>query len=248
MAAALSRRGLVIAAKAEQNSVLRALMGSDEYLIAPQGFSDTIECEYIICVGREACSIFNLPTDKFAFEFKISNRRIIVCPSTSLVQKRFILYPLALRAFEKARGQEILKSFPEFVPTPSIQYIEWWIANLGDSPIACDIETIPKFKAITTIGFAGEHGIMSVPLIRDYWKSSFEEFQAIRLCEKILNTPNTKIFQNCVYDLMWLRKIYGFRVSGKVFDIMAHHCSAYPQLPHDLETLGALYMNYPAWK
>jgi hypothetical protein len=248
MAAALSGRGLVIAAKAEQNSVLRALLGSEEYLIAPQVFSNSIECKYIVCVGREACKIFNLPPDKFAFEFNIDGKRVVVCPSTTLVQKRFILYPLALRAFEKARGSDILKSFPEFVPTPSLKYIEWWISNLGDNPIACDIETIPKFRAITMIGFAGDHGIMSVPLIRDYWSNTFEEFKAIRLCEKILNTPNTKIFQNCVYDLMWLRKIYGFRVRGKVFDIMAHHCASYPQLPHDLETIGALYMNYPAWK
>jgi hypothetical protein len=80
-----------------------------------------------------------------------------------------------------------------------------------------------------------------------YWSTAEEEVQAWEFVIWALATPIPKVFQNGLYDIQWLAKVARiFR--GLDDDTLLLHHSLQPEMKKDLGTLGANYLNRPAWK
>ena len=114
---------------------------------------------------------------------------------------------------------------------------------------AVDIETYRG--QITMVGFARSPSDALVVMLRNegqnYWPTSDLEFQAWKLIQFGLGTPQAKIFQNGVYDLSYFLRM-GLGVKNAAHDTMLWHHSEYPELPKSLGFLGSLYANEVSWK
>lgn len=121
--------------------------------------------------------------------------------------------------------------------------------------ISVDIETKPKFRQITAVGFSSDSRYaISIPFTRDegpdrnYWADPADEVEAWRLVREICGMPNPKLLQNGPYDIIWLWKIMGIAVKNYQEDTRLMHHALYPELPKSLEFMGSLYAKEFAWK
>lgn len=169
-------------------------------------------------------------------------------------------FPLAASDFAKAKGLadgSILPAQFALVPRPGFEQAIEFCAELGraESPIVFDIETSPKFRAITCIGLGGRGRFMCIPLADEtskgfsYWGSIEQECEVLRAIKRCLETPNVpKIAHHSSYDLTWLWSILGIRVAGPVFDTRIMHHALLAELPHSLASIGHTYFVLPPWK
>lgn len=165
---------------------------------------------------------------------------------------------------------DFLKAAAEAELGPAVNYANrfiWIEPSLGDlrhfkkefldksSLISVDIETSPKFRQITCIGFAADaqHCIV-VPFVdwrkpsRSYWPTVQDELAAMAFCETVLDMPAPKLLQNGPYDVFWLYNNWGMKVRNYSEDTRLLHHSLYPEMPKDLGFMGACYAQQGPWK
>lgn len=161
-----------------------------------------------------------------------------------------------LKAWGERKSSEIAYTPREILLEPTLDDIRAFKQSVLDAPyLSIDIETIPKFRQITCIGFADSIGrALVVPFCdkrvpnSSYWKTAEEEVEAIELVEELCSLPMPKIGQNFTYDLQWLLERWGVRVRNYVEDTRLMHHALYPELPKDLGFLGSCYAREKSWK
>lgn len=121
--------------------------------------------------------------------------------------------------------------------------------------VATDIETAPKQRIITCVGFAtSDRWSFVIPFYDKtkpegaFWEFPHEEILAWQFVREILKGPQPKIFQNGVYDIQYLWKVAGCPVLNANHDTMIMHHAMQPELPKSLAFLGSIYADEIAWK
>ena len=130
------------------------------------------------------------------------------------------------------------------------------IAAMKPKPwLSVDIETKPKFRAITCIGLGTSAYAICIPFWdparpgQSYWASASEELEALGLISEILeDQQTTKILQNAAYDITWIKAIWGIGIAGPTIDTRLMHFALYPELPHSLAEIASTYLTMMPWK
>ena len=178
----------------------------------------------------------------------------------AFVLRSYKAFPIVAADLIKARGE---MDFPEIRTTPRALWVEPTLAEMETfktryldpaALISIDIETIPKFRQITCVGFAPHSGVsISVPFVdwrkpnRCYWPTADEEAQAWAWVKAVCEGPAAKLGQNFTYDFQWLWT-QGIAVRNYVHDTRLMHHALYPELPKDLGFMGSMYAREGAWK
>lgn len=156
---------------------------------------------------------------------------------------------------EANRGPQIIIPHKELLIEPTLDDIRAYMPRLLSSELlSLDIET--GWGQLTNIGFAPDasHAI-NIPFVdkrqpdRSYWRTVEEEFQAWSMVRQVCESDTPKLGQNFGgYDAYWLLKKYGIKTRNLRHDTRLLHHALYPELPKDLEFLGASYTQQGAWK
>ena len=116
--------------------------------------------------------------------------------------------------------------------------------------VSIDLETTRNTKEITCFGVSAESSsAICVPLSRaggSYWTEDQEKQIWIEIA-KLCRSENEKIFQNYIFDTMFLSR-FGVEVRGRIFDTMLAGHVLQPELRKGLADLARLYTFAPAWK
>lgn len=176
------------------------------------------------------------------------------------ILRQYTWFPLAVsdlwKAGEVGEGRLSLEQF-KLIPRPTFEEVlEFCAEGIKQSgPIVFDIETSPKFRAITCIGLGHSGKFMCIPLSDEgskgfsFWETAEQELEVLNAIKAVLETPNIpKIAHHASYDITWLYTILGIRVSGAIYDTRIIHHSLLPELPHGLGSIGATYFLLPPWK
>ncbi len=125
----------------------------------------------------------------------------------------------------------------------------------GSELISIDVETIPTWRHMTCVGFAGDAmNAIAIPFVdrrkvnNCYWGSIEEEVKAIDFVKEMCENDTPKVMQNGPYDAQWLFHCYGIKVRNYLHDTRLMHHALYPELPKALGFLGSRYANVGAWK
>lgn len=165
-----------------------------------------------------------------------------------------------VKDFEKAARQaespEVkLPKREVVIPTRVAEIGEFYQDELKGRVIGADIETMPAYKAITCISFAGNNELaMTVPFVnldkksRSYWGSPALEVAALKSTIGILRSPEEKLFQNGSYDVQWIFEKWKTIVRNYTRDTRLLHHALYPELEKSLAFLGSNYCDVPPWK
>lgn len=160
-----------------------------------------------------------------------------------------------LKAANEARnGPKITYPHVRLNIMPSVKEVLEWEEKLKTADIlSTDIET--GWGQITCIGFApNDHEAICIPFVdfgkpaRSYWQSIEDEVTVLRSIERVLASPNPKLFQNGPYDVMWIAKKWHMTVTNYSLDTRLAHQALFPELPKDLAFMGATYTDLGAWK
>lgn len=161
-----------------------------------------------------------------------------------------------IKANSEGANRELILPHKEILIEPSIpeyrDYADRYL--LRSDLLSVDIET--GWGQITCIGFApnAEQAIV-VPFVdirkpnKSYWGTEQEEVDAWEITKEIVESNVPKLGQNFGgYDAFWLLDGYGIRPYNFRHDTRLMHHALYPELPKDLEFMGASYTNQGAWK
>lgn len=176
------------------------------------------------------------------------------------VMHQWKFFPVVVGDFIKAmreaeRGKNIIRPVKELFLEPTLADLDEWFAPLTESDLlSVDIET--GWGQITSVGFAGNsRRALVLPfldtrvLTRSYWASASEEAQALIWFKRIMEHPVPKLGQNFGgYDAYWMWEKYKIEPRNYQHDTRLLHHALYPELPKDLEFLGASYTDQGAWK
>jgi uracil-DNA glycosylase len=173
------------------------------------------------------------------------------------------LYPIITSDFKKAAR---LSHTPEnIIPSrqlwlrPTLEDLDEYFTKhieADTGSIAVDIET--QARQITCIGFASsKSSAIVVPFWNsklppnqdpNYWPTPELEAAAMRWCKKVLDHQRPKVFQNGMYDMTYLWRIWGMPTRNPRHDTMLLHHSLQPELMKGLGFLGSIYTDEPSWK
>lgn len=193
----------------------------------------------------------------------------MVAPGRKLIP---ILHPQAiLRQFKNysVSSMDFLKvareaEYPDIRTTPRELWLEpthedlvfFKRKYLDDADyISVDIETIPRYRMITCIGFAPNPNIgICIPFVdmrqpsKSYWTDFRAELAVWDIVREVLESDTPKIMQNGTYDSQWLFELLRIKSMNYSEDTRLLHHALYPELPKSLSFLGASYANERAWK
>lgn len=223
---------------------------------------ETVRPNVIVALGNAACWAL-LGTGG------ISKIRGTVAESTLVPGVKVIptYHPAAILRQWDLRATAVLdlrkalreSAFPEIVRPKRQVWIEPTLADLhefkvryidGASLISCDIETMRG--QIDCIGFAPSKEVaLVVPFVKNcthYWKSEEEEVEALQFCRDILTSSTPKVFQNGMYDIQYIYRVWHMSVRNASEDTMLLHHALQPELPKALGFLGSVYTNELSWK
>ena len=209
----------------------------------------------------------------FTGDASIQANRGTILPATRIVPGAKLLptfHPLAivqqwkffsvvvgdlLKAVKEAeRGPAIVIPHKELTLEPNLDDIRGYKAKLFASDLlSVDIET--GWGQITCIGFApNANEAICVPFVdrrkanRSFWDTPSEEIEAWKLVREIMEHPVPKLGQNFAgYDAYWFAQL-GIHPRNLRHDTRLLHHALYPELPKDLEFMGASYTQQGAWK
>jgi uracil-DNA glycosylase family 4 len=159
-----------------------------------------------------------------------------------------------IRAYREGAYREIRLPHRELLIEPTIsEFRDYMPRLLASDLLAVDIET--GWGMVTNIGFAPdrEHAI-NIPFsdIRKPNKSFYsleDEIAAWKLVKEVLESDVPKLGQNFgAYDAYWLIDQMGIAPRNYLHDTRLIHHALYPELPKDLEFMGASYTEQGAWK
>lgn len=178
----------------------------------------------------------------------------------SAVLRQWDLRPVTVIDLMKARREN---EFPDVRRPKRSVWIEPSIEDIGRfyeehirgcSCLSVDIETSGRF--ITCIGFSPSPDIaIVIPFYdertkgRSYWSNHTTEMQAWRIVGNILEDRSIrKLFQNGMYDIVFLYRAYGIRTLGAEEDTMLLHHALQPESLKGLSFLGSVYTDEGPWK
>jgi uracil-DNA glycosylase len=131
----------------------------------------------------------------------------------------------------------------------------WWTEHVRSvsTHVAVDIETAGR--QITSIAFGTSTSAICIPFVCDdrtvpvsYWPTFESEVRALEIIREWLGSENPKIFQNALYDLQWIWRVWGFPTRGCIDDTMLVQHALQPEMAKDLGFLGSAYTDERAWK
>jgi DNA polymerase len=192
-------------------------------------------------------------------KFLVPGTKLIPTFHPMAVMHQWKLYSVVVGDLIKANVEsgfpEIRLPTRELILEPSIEDITEYLARIHKSDLlSVDIET--GWGQITCIGFApdSEHAI-TIPFFdkrmpnRNYWSEPGMELAAWKLVRDIMDLPVPKLGQNFGgYDAFWLLQQKHIFPRNYLHDTRLLHHALYPELPKDLEFLGASYGTQGAWK
>lgn len=170
--------------------------------------------------------------------------------------KNMNAYPTAVKDFIRAKQQSEFREMPkderEYVLPTTVQEVKDFLFSLGEY-VASDIETIDwQPPAVTRIGFADspDRGI-SIPFIKNgavCWTLT-DWADIMRIISEVYLSGRKFIFQNGLFDLTVLGKIFGIRLcEGSILDTMVQQHCVYPYLPKGLAYQCSVYTWQPYYK
>lgn len=159
-----------------------------------------------------------------------------------------------IRAYKEGAFREIRLPHRELLIEPTIEEIRDYLPRIFNSDLlSVDIET--GWGQVTNLGFAPdkEHAI-NIPFVdirrpNKSFYSTADEVEAWKLVKQIMESPVPKLGQNFgAYDAYWF--IDNMHIAPRNFthDTRLLHHNLYPELPKDLEFMGAGYTEQGAWK
>lgn len=171
----------------------------------------------------------------------------------------FTLRPIIISDLDKARREseypDIRLPRRQIWVSPTLQDLYQFEQQfiLPSSELTIDIET--KQDQITCIGFAptGECAIV-VPFWDraqsdgNYWRSLSEEIAAWNWVRRMCGLEKEIIFQNGMYDMQFLWRVYGIPVPFASDDTMLMHHAHQPEMEKSLGFLGTIYTDEAQWK
>lgn len=159
------------------------------------------------------------------------------------------------KAKAEAESKEITYDEVSVIIEPGLEDLESFYKRARSAPhISPDIETSPSRGQILCIGFGLGKLSLCCPFVDrrkpgyNYWPSLKDEASAWSFVKRMFELPQTKIFQNGLYDISWLWKKHGIFPRGDIEDTMLYHHSLFPEMTKGLDFLGSIYANLPAWK
>lgn len=183
------------------------------------------------------------------------NYKVLPTYHPAAVLRQWNLRPIVVTDLEKAKREAETTTITRIkrfvIVEPEFDEIYEWLQRPAEF-YAVDIET--AFKQISMIGFArSPSDAIVIPFIdpkkpgQSYWPTAWQEFQAWRLVDKLLQKPVPKVFQNGIYDLSYILSA-GLRPVMCDDDSMLLHHSLYPEMLKGLGFLGSIYSDEIAWK
>jgi len=188
---------------------------------------------------------------------RLSTAGVKVLPTydPGAVVRQWTLRPIVIADLQKAVAQS---AFPEYVRPERRIYIPDTIPELlafekehfTTAKLACDIET--KQEQITCIGFSPDPSrAIVIPFFRhngsNYWQTREEELAAWEIIARWLRDYPT-VYQNGIYDMSFLWRVYGIPAPLAVSDTMLMHHALQPEMDKGLGFLASLYTDEPSWK
>jgi len=184
------------------------------------------------------------------------HRKVLPTYHPSAVTRQWTLRPIVVADFEKAAR---LSADPTFSRPSRKIWIEPTLDDLrlyeetelaGATKLACDIET--KQDQITCIGFAPRaDSAIVIPFFKhsgaNYWQTQEEEVAAWEYVARWLRDYPT-VFQNGLYDMGFLWRVYGIPTPRAVDDTMLLHHALQPEMEKGLGFLASLYTDEASWK
>lgn len=121
---------------------------------------------------------------------------------------------------------------------------------LSATKLACDIET--KQEQITCIGFSPDPSrAIVIPFFThsgaNYWQTAGDELAIWGIVRRWLAAYPT-VYQNGLYDMGYLWRVYGIPAPRSCDDTMLLHHALQPEMEKGLGFLASLYTNEPSWK
>jgi DNA polymerase len=189
---------------------------------------------------------------------RLSHSGVKVLPTyqPAAVMRQYNLRPIVIADFQKAAAQS---AFPEYrVPERRIHIphaVEEILAFEREhftpsAKLACDIET--KQEQITCIGFSPDPSLAIVlPFFthagENYWATKAEELAVWGIVRRWLIDYPT-VYQNGMYDMSYLWRVYGLPAPRNCDDTMLLHHALQPEMDKGLGFLASLYTDEPSWK
>lgn len=228
---------------------------------------ETVRPNLIVALGATAAwsllgtsgikSIRGAPT----FGSLLGSNGIKVLPTyhPSAVGRDWALRPIVLSDLDKAKRESTFsdlrrpKRFIHLAPSYN-DLIEFEHRYIRPSPsLSIDIET--QSDQITCIGFAPSHErCLVVPLYDparsdgNYWRSLAEELKVWAWIRRMCGLRKRLVFQNGLYDMHVLWKIYGITCPFAEDDTMLLHHALQPEMEKSLGFMASLYTDEASWK
>lgn len=188
----------------------------------------------------------------------VGQRKVLGTYHPAAVMREWKLRPIVMADLEKAKREaefpEIRRPNREFWIEPTVADLHAFEARYiyPGCDLSIDIETANG--QVTCIGFAPSPEVaLVVPFVDmlqkdgNYWRTRNEERDAWKFVKRLCET-HPGIFQNGLYDINYLWRVYGIRCFGDKDDTMLLHHSLQPEMEKGLGFLGSIYTDEPAWK
>ena len=187
-------------------------------------------------LGRTAISKFRGTTDLSTHT--CAGLKVLPTYHPAAILRQWELRPVTILDLIKAQREsefpEIRRPKREIWIEPTIEDLDAFFPHLqGSLTISVDIETAGS--AITCIGFAANNGLSLVIPFADrrrkdgsYWDTYDAERKAWLYVKSVLQLPNSKLFQNGLYDIAFLWRAYGLKVRNAKHDTMLLHHALQP--------------------
>lgn len=160
------------------------------------------------------------------------------------------------KASREAGFPEIRRPEREIWIDPSLEDLEvFYTTHIeGCKILSVDIETAGN--QITRIGFAPSPRHALVIPIHDarrkgksYWPSAGDENKAVGFVRRVLTERSIrKVFQNGLYDIAFVWRVWHIPIYGAVEDTMLLHHALQPEALKGLGYLGSIYTEEGSWK
>lgn len=190
---------------------------------------------------------------------KAVKRKVLPTFHPAAIFRDYTIKPIQYADLCKAHAEQ---EFPEIRAAEREIWTEPTLADLydfreryidGSPDLSIDIET--KGGQMTCIGFAPDpfHALV-VPFhdaentSGNYWGSLEEEVKAVDFVREVCRLPKRVLFQNGMFDMQFLWKVYGIPVPGAADDTMLLHHALQPEMKKSLGFLATIYTGEPGWK
>lgn len=176
----------------------------------------------------------------------------------AFIMRQWKFFSVSVGDYIKAYGESAFRDIRlpkrDLLIEPTVEDFRNYVPKLLSSDLlSVDIET--GWGQVTSIGYGpdAEHGIC-VPLVdlRTPNKSFYsvaDEIEIWKLHRQVMESNVPKLGQNFGgYDAYWFIDNMGISPRNFIHDTRLIHHNLYPELPKDLEFMGASYTNQGAWK